>query len=1090
MAGGHHGRESNADIRRRGCREAVAPFATKSCWRFVQYRGRLLLLLDEAGFGFAIFQIDKTRRVILYPLGKENATDQLITMLGRYFLLACLLMASIAWAADPQGSYSFRGYGPDQGLRNQAVTSLAQDAAGYIYVGTEDGLFRYDGERFVRLGSDEGLPSDSITLLHATRRGQLMVVTQKGLLAWNVAAPGGKVLLADQEVLGVASSDTGRLLVSTTTGSYEGDMHVLARLPDIPAKPGAGWLSRDGSELLLAVDGSLYQRDATAHWRTRKLPQAAGESVQSLLRDARGRIWVRGRQLLLRLANFDAPVENLSAELPGAAVQKGELVEDAAGRIWAPTNAGVAMFEGDHRTLIDLARGLPHEWATTVLVDREGNLWVASEGVHRLQGRLAWTAFSSRQGLPSDTVWAIHRDHAGALWAATNRGIAKASAQGWTVFPGTEDRSFYSFAEDADGNLWIGGNSGKLGSNTLLLRARGSERFIRVPLASAKGPSTVNSLAIGADGALYVATMAHGLHRLLREGSTFKSEAVALPGGTSNEQINQLSLDARGRLWAAGMRGLAVHDDHGWRRLRMADGLSENEIETITPDAGDGMWVSYWNLHGLTRVRVDASGRTSATHITAPPALVEDTIYSVGMDSQRGFWFGTALGIKRWRAPTIERFSRADGLPGDDAAANAFLADTNGDLWFGMANGLAHFDASRDVGVVKPPIALVSSLQDGKGVELVAATARVPWQRRTLTFQSAVLSFVDENRIKRQLRLIGFEDAWRDTDVSEARYTGLLPGQYRFQVRARFGAGKFGPVASRSVVILPPWWLTWWFLSLALIAGVLLSLLVHRWQLRRLRLKNQALEALITARTQDLQVANAALEEASMVDPLTGLKNRRYLKAFIPEELALAIRQQRTQSRLAVGVQARNIDLCVMLVDLDHFKSVNDIHGHGAGDAVLRQVGEVLRAACRASDVVVRWGGEEFLILARNSDRHQAKVLATQVCAAVRAHAFDLGNGEVLHKTCSLGFTAFPLLPAQPEKFDWEQAVELADQCLYAAKKSGRDAWVGCLLLGDTPPDSGLLQGEVRKIDGYCLGLVLSSFPEGHPIEWNAPSAG
>lgn len=512
--------------------------------------------------------------------------------------------------------------------------------------------------------------------------------------------------------------------------------------------------------------------------------------MQSLLRDAHGRIWVRGRQLLLRLANFDAPVENLSTRLPGVAVQKGELVEDAAGRIWAPTNAGIVMFEGDQRTLIDLARGLPHEWATTLLVDREGSLWVASEGAHRLQGRLAWTAFSRRQGLPSDTVWSIHRDHAGALWAATNRGIAKASAEGWTALPGTGDRSFYSFAEDADGNLWVGGNSGKLGSNTLLLRAHASERFIPVPLSSAKGPSTVNSLAFGADGALYVATMAHGLHRLLREGSAYKSAAVALPGGASNEQINQLSLDARGRLWVAGMRGLAVLDDHGWRRLRRADGLRENEIETITPDAGDGIWVSYWNLHGLTRLRVETSGSTSATHIAGPSALVEDTIYSVGLDEKRVFWLGTALGIKRWRAPTTERFSRADGLPGDDAAANAFLADPNGDVWFGMANGLAHFDASRDAGLVRPPAARVTSLQDGMGSELGAVTARVPWQRRTLTFQSAALSFVDENRIKRQVRLLGFEDAWRDTEGGEARYTGLLPGQYRFEVRARFGNGE------------------------------------------------------------------------------------------------------------------------------------------------------------------------------------------------------------------------------------------------------------------------------------------------------------
>lgn len=182
-----------------------------------------------------------------------------------------------------------------------------------------------------------------------------------------------------------------------------------------------------------------------------------------------------------------------------------------------------------------------------------------------------------------------------------------------------------------------------------------------------------------------------------------------------------------------------------------------------------------------------------------------------------------------------------------------------------------------------------------------------------------------------------------------------------------------------------------------------------------------------------------------MVDPLTGLKNRRFLKAFIPEELALAIRQQHAQPPLAVGGQARNIDLCVMLVDLDHFKSVNDSHGHGAGDAVLRQVGEVLRAACRASDVVVRCGGEEFLILARNADRHQAKVLATQVCAAVRAHAFDLGKARYCTRPARLASPRFPsCLPSLKNSTGNRRSSSPTSACTRPRKAAGMPGSDAC----------------------------------------------
>jgi diguanylate cyclase (GGDEF)-like protein len=253
----------------------------------------------------------------------------------------------------------------------------------------------------------------------------------------------------------------------------------------------------------------------------------------------------------------------------------------------------------------------------------------------------------------------------------------------------------------------------------------------------------------------------------------------------------------------------------------------------------------------------------------------------------------------------------------------------------------------------------------------------------------------------------------------------------------------------------------------------------YRWRVARMRDENVRLENLVADRTHDLQAANAALRESSMVDPLTGLKNRRFLSALMPEELARTLRQHRSREPGADSAAERNIDLCLLMVDLDHFKAVNDEHGHAAGDSVLRQVADLMRHACRASDVVVRWGGEEFLIVARNTDRAHAHLLASHVCEAIRAHQFDLGNGVMLRKTCSVGFTAFPLLPGAPERFGWEQALELADQCLYAAKNSGRDGWVGCL----PQPAPGEEAVQTLPVFGPCI--VHASWGDDREVKWH-----
>ena len=217
-----------------------------------------------------------------------------------------------------------------------------------------------------------------------------------------------------------------------------------------------------------------------------------------------------------------------------------------------------------------------------------------------------------------------------------------------------------------------------------------------------------------------------------------------------------------------------------------------------------------------------------------------------------------------------------------------------------------------------------------------------------------------------------------------------------------------------------------------------------------------------------LAQANLALEELSLTDPLTGLRNRRFLSANMPEDIARVERRHREVAGLRADRITQNIDLLFFMVDLDHFKAVNDAYGHLAGDLVLRQVGQILQMVSRGTDTVARIGGEEFLVVARQTARDDASGVAERIRASVAGHPFFIGRKDPIHCTCSVGFAVYPLLPDDLAFFAWERIVEIADHCLYAAKHSGRNAWVGII------PGEGATGLMGRDLPGDLEGLVSS----------------
>ncbi len=210
-------------------------------------------------------------------------------------------------------------------------------------------------------------------------------------------------------------------------------------------------------------------------------------------------------------------------------------------------------------------------------------------------------------------------------------------------------------------------------------------------------------------------------------------------------------------------------------------------------------------------------------------------------------------------------------------------------------------------------------------------------------------------------------------------------------------------------------------------------------------------QAEVMDKNQELERAYQSLKDISLTDPLTGLRNRRFLEQNLAGEISQCLRHYEDWRRRPELAAPLDADLIFLLVDIDHFKRVNDDWGHPAGDAVLVQMRARLQQACRDSDYLVRWGGEEFLVVARATSASAAPDFAERIRVAVAQQPFEIDAAAPLALTCSVGFAALPFIATQPDRLDWQQVVGLADQALYVAKRSGRNAWVGLSATAQTP---------------------------------------
>jgi diguanylate cyclase (GGDEF)-like protein len=1041
-----------------------------------------------------------------------------LTHLLRRVWRACpvaVMLALPAAAAPAASPMRFNRLGLDQGLSELAVNVIAQDPAGFLWIGTEDGLDRYDGYRFQHFTQDRanGVPNNFIADIGFDSSGGLWLATDGGGVArrdpqsgrfstLESAARGSRTAGLDhvrvvridrRGRVWIGTRDSGLALFDPATSTLRRFVHVVgapASLADnsvlavLEDRRGRVWIGTDaGVDVLEPNTGHMEHHPLSALLRR----QPGRLRTRALLEDSRGIIWIGTDAGLVSFDPFMGQSTTFAGgtddphSLPPASIEA--LYEDSEHRLWIGTADGLVRFDRELRVFETYrndprdVESLPDNHIVSIFEDRSGLLWVGTKfgGIAKWNPR-SWSfghhGAGAEEGFASRNVMSFTEDHDGRLWIGTfGGGLTAVDADGRALTFRANDPGSGGLGDDRvmalltarDGSVW----AGTMGGGLDLIEA-GSHRITHYrhdPAdPSSLAASGVMALLEDSKGRIWVGTYGGGLSRFDRGGGSFHNYLpdAADPTRLSNGRVTALAEDRSGRIWAGtDGGGLNVLNPNSGALIRLRHNsndphsLSADTVYALHVDAtGGAVWIGTRG-GGLDRATTDSgeNGAIAVANLSEANGLPNNTVYGILPDGAGRLWLSTNHGLACLDplTGTVSSYHRSHGLQADEFNFGSHYRTRDGRLLFGGANGYNEFYPDRlQFNRTVPPVALTSLLKLGRPMPTDASygwrgTLHFDYQDDVITFEFAALDFVAPEANSFEYRLDGFDRSWIHAGtLRTATYTHLPGGKYVLHVRAANADGVWNMKGlTVSLDVDPPPWKTWqaYFLY-ALVA----ALLIHQAWLRQRRALARAadyrrqLEQEVAYRTRQLadrnaalQRANSKLEEVSFTDALTGLGNRRSL-AHAMQALSTSIQRN----------NRGNVDgsrLALLIVDLDHLKPINDEHGHEAGDRLLIEVAAILNECVRANDKVVRWGGDEFVVVYTVRDLDGAAALAERIRFAVSKRRFRIGGDVDGRTSCSIGFALYPFTPGTPPR--WEKVLSVADANLYRAKET-RNAWVGC----------------------------------------------
>ncbi|NOH03286.1 MAG: hypothetical protein HND47_15665 [Chloroflexi bacterium] len=821
----------------------------------------------------------------------------------------------------------------EEGLSQSVVNVILQDRKGFLWVGTDDGLNRYDGYNFKAYKPDTNEPfslSDrTVTAMVEDDEGNLWVATRMGGL--NRYDPA-----------------SGRFF-NYTHDTVNNQTIASNRINALCLDDGGLWIGTDNG--LDYLDLETYE---LTHFPTAgSVIHPESKSISSLFKDSTGRLWIgtfdSGISYYDPAANFFKTFKNNQYNSNSLSSNRVlSIAEGQGGEIWIGTNAGLNLYnpaENDfvrYRSSKDVPSSLAGNTIYSLFTDRSGGLWVGTNmGLDRYDPQDGSFIHHQYQpnvanSLSNNEVRYIYEDDSGVLWVGTyGGGLNKYNRQQdrYAYFRHNPDdpkslSSNFVFAilPDEWGRVWVGTIDN--GLNLFDPETETFTRFTHDPNDSTSiGSNSIIALYKDRKGVLWIGTenSLDRYNRGIKTFSHFQPEGTNL-GDPATFTVYAILEDSQGRFWVGSKRGLLLfdrdtrtfseyktsgprpdyfssvrasalfEDDHqnlwvgtyedGLQRINLETGkvtfyrhdptdlstLGGNTVMCIYQDSSGTLWVG---THGGGLSRFDPETE-SFTHFTEHEGLSNNVVYGILEDETGKLWLSTNFGLSRFDPVkrSFRIFTASDGLQSNEFNQNSYARDRNGTMYFGGINGLNVFVPQEITdNQYAPKIALTSVTLDGvplngeRTTEYLDAIT-LTWPQDSIEFEFASFAYEQPSKNRYAYMLEGFDTDWINIDNQRVgRYTNLPGGTYTLRLRGSNSDGVWNEEgAAIQVVVVPPFWETWWFRDLLLVVFVFSAAGGLRWRVKSIENQNRELERLVKKRTADLEKRTGEIEALYQAD--------------------------------------------------------------------------------------------------------------------------------------------------------------------------------------------------------------------------------
>ncbi len=816
-------------------------------------------------------------------------------------LLGCLLIA----AANIHAEYQIKSWTTDDGLPQNTVRSITQTPDGYLWLTTLDGLARFDGVRFTifNKGNTEGFGTNRLNQIIQSPDGDLWIGAETDfVIRYHAGAfmtfalnkdslPNGLNGLPNGFIRNLTLDDAGVPVVFSGVGIFRWNGENFA-----PFAPLAG--ETGNSSALWSASGAFWYSNENvlhrlANGKIDDFPLSGGQDdafIVKLYEDRRGRMWIGTRQAGLFVVENNQLRRYTTADgLPDNDAKPA--MEDRDGNLWIITPSGAAMLTSDGSLqVMTTAQGLSENYTVSVFQDREGSIWIGNfrRGISRLTKQMI-QFYSMKDGLAAQAVYPIYQ-LANQDILLGGGGLTRWHDERFSVFQANAARlpkAATAITQDRSGRVWFGHWSGAyFYENGKLTDFSG--RLGQQP--------TVLDIYEDRRGAIWFASNA-GLFIYQNDAITNLTTADNL---ISND-VKVIHESDDGAMWFGTYGGLSKYQDGKFQSFTVRDGLGSDQIRSLYEDADKTLWIGSYD-GGLTRLK---DGKF--TRYTTKDGLYNEGVFCILEDDRHNFWMSSNRGIYRVAKQQLNDFAdgkisriesiaygKADGLLETECNGGqqpAGIRARDGKLWFPTQNGAAVIDPNKiQTNPVAPPVVIEAAKVDNKTVS-VGAPIRIEAGENNLEINYTGLSFVKPELISFKYKLEGQDADWVEAGTRRAAYYSYLPpGNYTFRVIAANSDGVWNADGkSLAIVVIPPFYRTWWFsiLSLIIIFGAVY--LIYRQRINRLENQRRTREnfsrEMITSQEKERQRIAAELHDG-LGQSLLVIKNRALLGTMSPEDRA------------------------------------------------------------------------------------------------------------------------------------------------------------------------------------------------------------